>query len=205
MTQTTLESALNEQAYHTPEFGTKIVSDEEIQLISEVVVYHDTSRTLTLRTLAGFFLLATLHEQKSFRHGADVAKVYGLRTSHYSTVSKKAKEVPYDIMKRLFALIVSKCTRQIRCSLLKIVACGRFHDRLEKSSPMDALSQGTRRGNMHIAYSPEQQMRSDIVETVGLRHDGPPVREQLSNILEASVEKIDEIHQECWTVEVFFR
>ncbi|MCL6616743.1 MAG: Asp-tRNA(Asn)/Glu-tRNA(Gln) amidotransferase subunit GatC [Anoxybacillus ayderensis] len=27
-------------------------------------------------------------------------------------------------------------------------------------------------------------MRSDIVETVGLRHDGPPVREQLSNILD---------------------
>ncbi|WP_196218835.1 hypothetical protein [Anoxybacillus flavithermus] len=34
---------------------------------------------------------------------------------------------------------------------------------------------------MHVAYSPEQQMPSDIVETVGLRHDGP-VGERLTDV-----------------------
>ncbi|MCL6584929.1 MAG: hypothetical protein K6T72_00160 [Anoxybacillus sp.] len=67
----------------------------------EAVGYHDTSRAFTMRTLVNFFLLAALHEWKSFRHGADVAKMYGLPTFHYSTVSKKAKEVPYEVMNRL--------------------------------------------------------------------------------------------------------
>ncbi len=44
-------------------------------------------------------------------------EMYGLPTFHYSTVSKKAKEVPYEVMKRLFALVVSKCNRQTRRSL----------------------------------------------------------------------------------------
>ncbi|MBB4073320.1 hypothetical protein GGR02_001082 [Anoxybacillus voinovskiensis] len=47
-----------------------------------------------------------------------------LLTFHDSTVSKKTEDVPYDIMKHLFALVVSKCKRQIRRSLRKSVACG---------------------------------------------------------------------------------
>ncbi|KIP20013.1 hypothetical protein JV16_02824 [Anoxybacillus ayderensis] len=79
-----------------PNLIQKIVSDEDLQSMIEAVGYQDTSRTFTVRTLVDFFLLAALHEWKSFRHGADVAKMYGLPTFHYSTVSKKAKEVPYD-------------------------------------------------------------------------------------------------------------
>lgn len=100
-----------------PNLMQKIVSDEEIQTIAEAVGYRDPSRTFTLRTLINFFLLAAVHQWKSFRHGADVARMHGLSTFHYSTVSKKAKKVPYDIMKRLFALMVSKCNRQTRRSL----------------------------------------------------------------------------------------
>ncbi len=40
---------------------------------------------------------------------------------------------------------------------------------------------------MHVAYSPEQQMPSDIVETVGLRHDGP-VGERLTDVQTVLVE-----------------
>lgn len=92
-----------------PNLMQKIVSDEDIQTITEAVGYHDSSRKFTVRTLIDFFLLAAVHEWKSFRHGADVAPTYQLPRFHYSTVANKAKEIPYEIMKRLFALIVSKC------------------------------------------------------------------------------------------------
>ncbi|MBE2917021.1 IS4 family transposase, partial [Anoxybacillus flavithermus] len=50
-----------------PNLMQKIVSDEDLQSITEAVGYHDTSRTFTVRTLVDFFLLAALHEWKSFR------------------------------------------------------------------------------------------------------------------------------------------
>ncbi|MED4270447.1 IS4 family transposase, partial [Geobacillus stearothermophilus] len=78
-----------------PNLMQKLVSNEEIQLIAEAVGYRDSSRTFTLRELIHFFLLAAMHQWKSFRHGADVGPLYGLPRFHYSTVSKKAKEVPY--------------------------------------------------------------------------------------------------------------
>ncbi|MED5014896.1 hypothetical protein P9859_11540, partial [Geobacillus stearothermophilus] len=61
-----------------PNLMQKLVSDEEIQLIAEAVGYRDSSRTFTLRELIHFFLLAAMHQWKSFRHGADVGPLYGL-------------------------------------------------------------------------------------------------------------------------------
>ncbi|ALA71388.1 transposase [Geobacillus stearothermophilus 10] len=174
-----------------PNLMQKIVSDENLQSTTKAVGYHDTSRTFTVRTLVDFFLLAALHEWKSYRHGADVAKMYGLPTFHYSTVSKKAKEVPYEVMKRLFALVVSKCNRQTRRSL-RFPKAWRVVDSTTVTVGKNRLTwapyHGERSGvNMHVAYSPEQQMPSDIVETVGLRHDGP-VGEQLTDVQSVLVE-----------------
>lgn len=45
-----------------PNLMQKIVSDEDLQSITEAVGYHDTSRTFTVRTLVDFFLLAALHD-----------------------------------------------------------------------------------------------------------------------------------------------
>lgn len=174
-----------------PNLMQKMVSDEDLQSITEAVGYHDTSRTFTVRTLVDFFLLAALHEWKSFRHGADVAKMYGLPTFHYSTVSKKAKEVPYEVMKRLFALVVSKCNRQTRRSL-RFPKALRIVDSTTVTVGKNRLTWAPyhreRSGvKMHVAYSPEQQMPSDIVETVGLRHDGP-VGERLTDVQTVLVE-----------------
>lgn len=167
------------------------LSDEEIQLIAEAVGYRDSSRTFTLRELIHFFLLAAMHQWKSFRHGADVGPLYGLPRFHYSTVSKKAKEVPYDIMKRLLALIISKCNRQTRRSLrfpkpLRVVDSTTVT--VGKNRLPWAPYHGERAGvKLHVAYSPESSLPADVVETIGLRHDGP-VGEQLTNAQQVLVE-----------------
>ncbi|MBW9219832.1 IS4 family transposase, partial [Anoxybacillus sp. ST70] len=74
-----------------PKLMQKLDSDEEIQLIAEAVGSRDSSRTFTLRKLIHFFLLAAMHQWKSFRNGAVVGPRYGLPRFHYSTVSKTAK------------------------------------------------------------------------------------------------------------------
>ncbi|KMY57632.1 transposase [Geobacillus stearothermophilus] len=174
-----------------PNLMQKLVSDEEIQLIAEAVGYRDSSRTFTLRELIHFFLLAAMHQWKSFRHGADVGPLYGLPRFHYSTVSKKAKEVPYDIMKRLLALIISKCNRQTRRSLrfpkpLRVVDSTTVT--VGKNRLPWAPYHGERAGvKLHVAYSPESSLPADVVETTGLRHDGP-VGEQLTNAQQVLVE-----------------
>ncbi|TLS34427.1 IS4 family transposase, partial [Geobacillus thermoleovorans] len=174
-----------------PNLMQKLVSDEEIQRMAEAVGYRDSSRTFTLRELIHFFLLAVIHQWKSFRHGADVAPLYGLPRFHDSTVSKKAKEVPYDIMKRLLALIISKCSRQTRRSLrfpkpLRVVDSTTIT--VGKNRLPWAPYHGERAGvKLHVAYSPQSSLPADVVETIGLRHDGP-VGEQLTNAQQVLVE-----------------
>jgi len=51
-------------------------------MITKAVGYRDPSRKFTVRTLINFFLLASVHEWKSFRHGADVSPSYGLPRFH---------------------------------------------------------------------------------------------------------------------------
>jgi hypothetical protein len=77
-------------------------------------------------------------------------------------------------MKRLFALIVSKCNRQTRRSL-RFPKALRVVDSTTVTVGKNRLAwtpyHGERAGvHMHVAYSPEQHMPSDIVETVGRRH-----------------------------------
>lgn len=186
-----------------PNLMQKIVSDEDIQTITEAVGYHDSSRKFTVRTLIDFFLLAAVHEWKSFRHGADVAPTYQLPRFHYSTVANKAKEIPYEIMKRLFALIVSKCNRKIRRSL-RFPKPLRIVDSTTVTVGKNRLSwapyHGERSGiKLHVAYSPEHQSPMDAIETTGLRHDGP-VGEALTHPKQILVEdrayfKIERIDQ----------
>jgi hypothetical protein len=100
-----------------PNLLQKIVSEEELQVIMELVGYRDTTRKFDVRTLIHFFVMAAANEWKSFRHGADLAASYELPKIDHSTVANKAKDVPYEVMKRLFSLIVSKYNRKTRRSL----------------------------------------------------------------------------------------
>lgn len=106
-------------------------------------------------------------------------------------------------MKRLFALIVSKCNRKTRRALrfpkpLRIVDSTTMtvgKNRL----PWAPYHVERSRIKLHIAYSPECESPMDAVETTGLRHDDP-VGETLTDPKQILVEdrvyfKIERIHQ----------
>jgi len=64
------------------------------------------ARKFTVSALLNFLTSAAVNEWKIFRHGADVASNFGLIASDYSTISKKAKEVPFVFLRIYFLLSV---------------------------------------------------------------------------------------------------
>lgn len=95
----------------------KIVSEDEIAVIRDVIGYKDTARKLDVLTLINYLLSASMNELKSYRDCADVGDQYGLPKVNHSTLSKKASHMDYNIMKKLFHWVVSKCNRMTRRAL----------------------------------------------------------------------------------------
>ncbi|MFX3627985.1 MAG: IS4 family transposase [Ectobacillus sp.] len=161
-----------------------LLSHEEIQSILQEIKYEDTARTLDVQTLIQYLVTAAISEWKSFRHGADVASNNGLPRVHYSTFSKKTSMVPFSLMKRVFHLIVRKCNRALRRELkfpkpLLIVDSTTMT--VGKTRLPWAVYHGERSGvKLHVAYTPATEMPLQVVETIGLAHDGP-VGEQLAH------------------------
>ena len=71
-------------------------------------------KLFTVYDLIMFFIAATTNEYKSYRHGFENMESVGLTPVDYSTISKKATDVNYEISKTLFEIIISKCNRQMR-------------------------------------------------------------------------------------------
>jgi hypothetical protein len=95
----------------------KIVSEEEVAVIQDAIGYEDKARKLDVLTLINYLICASMNEFKSYRDYADVGDQYGLPKVNFSTLSTKAGHVDYNIMKKLFHLVVSKCNRVTRRSL----------------------------------------------------------------------------------------
>ena len=97
-----------------PNLIQKFVAPEELDLLVEAVGYEDTARKLDVMALIQYLITAAACEWKSFRYCADVGPNVGLPAVNYSTLSKKAGHLNFELMKKLFELIVSKCNRETR-------------------------------------------------------------------------------------------
>lgn len=162
----------------------KIVSDDEITIIQDAVGYKDTARKLDVLTLINYLLCAAMNELKSYRDCADVGDQYGLPKVNFSTLSKKACHMDYNIMKKLFHLVVSKCNRATRRALKvskELLLIDSTTITVGKSRLPWALYHGERAGiKLHVSYSPTTEMPLQVIETTGLVHDGP-ISEKLAD------------------------
>lgn len=64
--------------------------------------------------LIQYLITAATCEWKGFQYCADVGPSVGLPAVNYSTLSKQASHLNFELMKKLFDLIVSKCNRETR-------------------------------------------------------------------------------------------
>ena len=161
-----------------------LISPEELKELLEKHHYIDVARNFKVEDLLDFFMASALEKWTGFREGTDVMASIGLSSVHYSTVSKKAADVPYEIFKDLFHLLVSKCnrakrrTKVMKEALLLVdsttitVGENRF-----PWAPFHGKKSGIK---LHVAFSAETGMPLEVKETGGLVHDGP-AGESLAN------------------------
>lgn len=100
-----------------------LISEKQCTEICEKYGYNDVARKLTVKVLFQYFLLSAILESKSYRELCLQGEAYGLPKVDYSTLSKKAKEVPYEVFLELFYIIFSKINRKSRRKIAS--KCGR--------------------------------------------------------------------------------
>lgn len=161
-----------------------LISPEELMAIVEKHNYTDVARKFKVENLLDFFMAATLEKWAGYRDGADVMASIGLSSVDYSTISKKAGDVPYEIFKDLFHLLISKCNRAKRRTKVVKEALHLVDSTtitVGKNRLPWAPFHGERSGiKLHVAYSSETGMPLEVKETGGLNHDGP-AGESLAN------------------------
>jgi len=161
-----------------------ILTDDDIKEIAQDLGIDDASNKVTLRTVTEYMMMSAAHGWTGYRDAADVGPAAGLIQLNHSSLSKKLKELDYHFMKKVFEHIVHRCNRAARRkmklanSLLLIdsttITAG-------KSRLPWAVYHGERSGvKLHVSYSPETEMPVGVVETTGLKHDGP-IGEQLAD------------------------
>lgn len=160
-----------------PNLIQKFISPEELQPLIELVGYEDTARKLTVHSLIQYLVTAAACEWKSLRYCADVGSTAGLVDINYSTLSKKLGQVDFGLMKQVFAMVVRKCNRVTRRTLKipnQLLLIDSTTITVGKTRLPWAVYHGERSGiKLHVSFSLETKMPLHVIETTGLKHDGP--------------------------------
>ncbi len=161
-----------------------LLTEEEVKEVMQVIGYHDKARIFSVYTLLQFLTNAAAGEWTSYRAGVEEASNCGLPTVNYSTFSKKAADVPYELFKRLFEILVSKCNRSTRRKLgipSSLLLVDSTTITVGKTRLPWAVFHGKRSGiKLHVAYDVAANMPTKVIETKAAKHDGP-IGEKLAN------------------------
>jgi hypothetical protein len=153
------------------------LSEAELQAILLEFGYVDTARKCTVSTLISYLIGAATNEWKSLRHAADVGPRAGLVSVDHSSLSKHMKAMDYAIMKRIFEVIVGKLNRAARRTLKMpktLLSVDSTTITVGKTRLPWAVYHGDRSGfKLHVSFTNKTAMPLQVVETTGLKHDGP--------------------------------
>lgn len=155
----------------------KFLSETELQAILKEFQYIETARKCTVFTLISYLVSSAANEWKSLRHAADVGASFGLVSVDHSSLSKHMKSLDYAIIKRVFEVIVRKLNRATRRRLnipKTLLSIDSTTITVGKTRLPWALYHGERSGiKLHVSFTNDTGMPLKVVETTGLRHDGP--------------------------------
>ena len=152
------------------------VTKEEMEPLLKQVNYVDTARKFTVYDLFMFLAEAALGQWKGYRDGEQRMEACGLRQMNYSTISKKAKEVPFAVFKQLLDVVMKKCNRTTRRRL------GLPKELLAVDSttisagpnrfPWAPAASGNKCGiKLHVALLTETAEIHRVTESTGKQHD----------------------------------
>jgi hypothetical protein len=92
----------------------RVLPEEKVLLLVKELGIIDGARKFTIYDLFLFLSEAAFQQWKGYRHGELCMPLCGLRAVDHSTVSKKAKDVPFELFKRLLHLMIQQCNRKTR-------------------------------------------------------------------------------------------
>ncbi|RXZ80305.1 IS4/IS5 family transposase [Paenibacillaceae bacterium] len=164
---------------HTPflDILKQVLTEEEVKELTGQTNYTDTGNKLTVYVLLQYLAQACYLGWESFRACARQAPTNGLIPVHYSALSGKAGDVPYDVFKRVFNLIIKKCNRATRRHL-NLPKDLLLIDSTTVTAPTSQLPWAPykkfRAGiKLHVALSHGQHSPVQVEETIAKRHDAP--------------------------------
>ncbi|MBD1372158.1 IS4 family transposase [Hazenella sp. IB182357] len=154
-----------------------VLKEDEVKEIVKSTGYLDTGRKFTVYMLFQFLANAAFGKWSGYRAGVDIAASCGLPTVDRTTFSKKASSVPFDIFKRMFDLLISKCNRKTRRKLQLPSDLLLIHSTtvtVGKARLPWATYHGERSGvKLHVAFDATLEIPVQFRETIGTVHDGP--------------------------------
>jgi hypothetical protein len=152
-----------------------VLPKEEMELLLHQLGYVDTARKFTAYDLFLFLAESALQQWDGYRDGEKRMPICGLPKADHSTISKKAKDVPFEVFKQLLHSIINKCNRPTRRRLRipkelllvdsSSITVGR--NRLPWT-PIKGEKAGIK---LHVSLLAGEGKLHKVTESTGLQHD----------------------------------
>lgn len=152
-----------------------VIPEEKLRPILEELNYVDVGRKFTVYDLFLFLGEAAFQQWNGYRDGEQRMARSGLRSVDHSTLSKKAKDVPYELFKRLMNVMIGLCNRKTKRVLgipkeLLIVDSTTISVGLGRLpwAPMKGKKAGVK---LHAGIIGDRIELHKVTETTGKEHD----------------------------------
>lgn len=152
-----------------------VIPEEKLSPFLQELEYVDTARKFTVYDLFLFLAEASFQQWEGYRDGEVRMDSSGLRPVDHSTLSKKAKDVPFELFKQLLNLMIDLCNRSTRRHLgipkaLLLVDSTKITVGKERL-PWAPLK-GERAGiKLHVSVVADEGRLFKVTETTGNSHD----------------------------------
>ncbi|UQZ36931.1 IS4/IS5 family transposase [Paenibacillus sp. PK3_47] len=152
-----------------------VIPEEKLRPILEELNYVDVGRKFTVYDLLLFLGEAAFQQWKGYRDGVQRMALSGLSSVNHSTLSKKAKDVPYELFKRLLNVMIGLCNRKTKRKLgipkeLLIVDSTTISVGLGRLpwAPIKGEKAGVK---LHAGIIGDRMELHKVTETTGKEHD----------------------------------
>ncbi|NQX49910.1 IS4 family transposase [Paenibacillus tritici] len=152
-----------------------LIPEEQIKPILKELKYVDVARKFTVYDLFLFLAEAAFQQWDGYRDGAQRMSLYGQHAVNYSTLSKKAKGVDFQLFKRLLTLMIGLCNRKTKRTLgipkeLLIVDSTTISVGVGRLpwAPLKGQKAGVK---LHVGLVGDSNELHKVTETTAERHD----------------------------------
>jgi len=157
----------------------ELISVGAVEEATEKNEYKKSTRKLSMHELVLYLVIIALEQSKSYRDAVTLATKYGLPEVHYSELSKRVSDMPFEVMKEILEYFLEQCNRKFRRSINKVKGVKKAIKAVDSTIITTSKTQmkwagykGQRSGvKLHVQYDVGTDMPTATTESVAKRHD----------------------------------